>query len=82
MELYEKQRNHVLSMLHASKQTFLDKLGSADVKEFLKLLSSTKKTAIPATLMDGTTTAESSHSKATLLNAPLLTMGNTRAWAN
>lgn len=53
--------------------------------EFLKstkLLSSTKKTTIPATLMDGTTTAASSHSKATLLNAPLLTMGNTHVWAN
>lgn len=28
----QKQRNHVLSMLHASKQAFFDKLGSADVR--------------------------------------------------
>ena len=58
-------------MLCASKQAFFDDLDSADVKGFwksIKMINSPKKTTIPATLADGVVTAETSLSKASLLN--------------
>ena len=45
--------------------SIFDDLGATDAKEFwktIKMLNSTKKTTIPATLTDGAATAESSHS--------------------
>ena len=71
MELYKRQRNHVLSLLRASKQAFFDDLGNSDAKGFwkcIKTINTSKKTTIPATLTDGSDTAETSLSKATLLN--------------
>ena len=47
MERYKKQRNYVLSMLHAHKQAFFNKLGSADAKEFWRAIELLNNTCHP-----------------------------------
>ena len=58
--LYHRQRNHVTSPLRESKQKFFDNLVSADSKEFWKSVKrlNYKRSAITATLSDGTITAD------------------------
>ena len=70
LEGYHRQRNRVVLLLRKSKQKFFDDLNAADSKGFwksIKMLNS-NQASLPATLSDDTTTADTSSSKATLLN--------------
>ena len=67
-ECYKKQRNHVLSMLRAYKLSFLQQTEVSRRSRILEINQAAWQNTIPASLIDGTITAESIYSKTALVN--------------